>query len=409
MADSLYALLRNTALFELGFSFALGALSVALLALAAIPALSGRAFRLASARARLLAPLDEKTAEAERDALRAGHVIDASKLERLAAQAAEREGQARVEHGRESIRRVFIEKERDDLRTVVAGLRIDADLAARELSAAVANLGGAQVALADFSAQRDAAERRWADASRRMIAMEASAERDACMHAVLQTQNQALQLQIDDFQARLARSALALARREEELAGVARSRDELAQKSDELVAALDRRHREAERDAVKIAELASALARARASHEEALIDGARRLGEIAERDAALRLAASRHLEQLNAGRARELELAQISASDAAARAAADGALKVSRQAVVDLKGQIAQISKDAPDDAALRGAIASIGAQIETLTRLPAARKPRGGAAFRPQGASRPRRDEYAPQFCSLAIFRADP
>jgi chromosome segregation ATPase len=389
-------------LLELGFSFALGALSVALLALAAVPALSRRAFRLASARARLLAPLDEKAAEAERDALRAGYVVEASRLERLAAQAGEREGRAWVEQGRESIRRVFLEKERDGLRDAVAALRIEADSAARELHAANADLGGAQVVLADFSTQRDAAQRKWADASRRMIAMEASAERDRAQHAVLQTRNQALQLQIDDFQARLARAALASARREEELAAVARSRDELAQKSTGLVEALDRRQREAERDAVKIAELSSALARARASHEEALIDGARRLGEIAERDAALRAAASRHLEQVSAGRAREQELAQISASDAAARAAADGALKVSRQAVVDLKSQIAQMSKGAPDDATLREAIARIGAQMETLAQAPAARRPRGGAAFRSQGASRPRRDEPRPNLAPV-------
>jgi chromosome segregation ATPase len=382
---------------ELGFSFALGALSVALLALAAVPALTRRAFRLASARARLLAPLDEKAAEAERDALRAGHVVDASRLERLAGQAADREGQARVEHGRESIRRVFLERERDGLRDVVATLRGEAEEIVRELNATTANLGGAQIALAGLSDQRDAAERNWADASRRMIAMEASAERDRAQHAVLQTQNQALQLQIDDFQARLARAALALTRREDELASVARSRDELAHKSTGLVEALDRRHRESERDAVKIAELSSALTRARASHEEALIDGARRLGEIAERDAALRATAARHLEQISGSKAREQELAQASVSEAASRAAADGALKVSRQVIVDLKGQILQMSKGAPDDATLREAITRIGAQIEILSRAPTARKPRGAAAFRPQGVSRPRREEMRP------------
>ena len=310
--------------------------------------------------------------------------------------------QARVEQGRESIRRVFLEKQRDSLQDAVAALRTEADSAARELYAATADLGGAQVALVDFSAQRDAAERKWADASRRMIAMEASAERDRAQHAVLETQNQALRLQIDDFQARLARSALALSRREEELVSTARSRDELAQKSASLVEALDRRHREAERDAVKIAELSSALARARTSHEEAVIDGARRLGELAERDAALRAAAAKHFDQVSAGRAREQELAQISASEAAARAAADGALKVSRQAVVDLKSQIAQMSKSAPDDATLREAIARIGAQIETLARAPAARKPRGGAALRSQSASRPRREDLRPNLSPM-------
>ena len=378
---------------ELGFSFALGALSAALLALAAVPALTGRAFRLASARARLLAPLDEKGAEAERDALRAGHVVDASRLERLVALAAEREGQAKVEHGRESIRRVFLERERDGLRDVVGGLREEVDAVTGELRAVRADLGGAQIALTDFSAQRDSAERKWADASRRMIAMEASAERDRAQHAVLQTHNEALQFQIDDFQARLARSALTLVRREDELAAVARARDDLARGSNELVAALDLSHREVERDAVRIAELTVALARARAAHEEALIDGARRLGEIAERDAALRAAADRHTHHVNAGRAREQELAQFSAKEAAQRAAADGALKVSRQAVMDLKGQITQISKGAPDDATLRKAIAKFGAQIETLVRAPTSRKPRGGS-FRPQTTSRTRRDE---------------
>ena len=190
---------------ELAFSFALGALSVALLALAAIPALARRANRLAAARARLFAPLDEKGAQAERDALRAAHALDVSRHERAAMLACEREGAARVELGRESARLANVSRLRDALLAEVGALRAELAEISQSLQSARVEAGAAQVAMLDLSAQRQTAEAHWADARRRMIALEAAADRDRAHRAAVEMQAEGLRMKIDDLQAKLMR------------------------------------------------------------------------------------------------------------------------------------------------------------------------------------------------------------
>ena len=383
-------------MFELAFSFALGALSVALLALAAIPALARRANRLAAARARLFAPLDEKAALAERDALRASHAIDISRQERIIAQAAEREGVARAELGRESARLAALEKIREALLDDVGAQRDEIAQMAQSLAAAAVELGAAQVAMRDLSAQREGAEALWTDARRRMIALEAGADRDRAHRAALETQAEGLRMQIEDARGAHARTAGALARREEEMAALAQRHALAMQKGSMLVQALDAQTLDAQRAHARIDDLMGQLARAGAAQEEALSQAANRLGEIAERDLALKAMAARHLEFQIAARAREQELSQAAQDAAAARAAAEGALGVSRQNVAALRNQFAKTA-GGPDDGHLREAIARVGAQVERLARVPAARKPRGAAAFRPKIAPGGRRDDPAP------------
>ena len=381
---------------ELAFSFALGALSVALLALAAIPALARRANRLAAARARLFAPLDEKGAQAERDALRAAHSIDVSRHERAAALAAEREGAARVELGRESARLAGISKIRDALLGEVGALRAELADVAQSLQEARVEMGAAQGAMLDLSAQREAAESHWADARRRMISLEAAADRDRAHRAAVETQTEGLRMQIDDLRANLTRVRDTLARREAEFSALGLRHDKAMQKGGVLAQALDAKTLDADRAHARIEDLLGQLARANSEREGARSDAANRLGEIADLDRTIKSMAARHLEFQGAARAREQELSQAAQAAAAARAAAEGALGVSRQNVAALQSHFAS-SAGASHDAELRDAIARIGAQVERLARPPAQRKPRGGAAFRPSLVPGGRRDDPAP------------
>jgi len=334
--------------------------------------------------------------------MRASHAVDISRHERIIAQAAEREGAARAELGRESARLVAVEKVRESLLADVGAQRREIAQMAQSLAAAAAEMGAAQVAMLDLSAQREAAESLWTDARRRMIALEAAADRDRAHRAALETQAEGLRMQIEDAGAALARASGALARREEEIAALAQRHEQAMLQGSALVQALDAQTQETQRAHARIEGLLHQLAQANAAREEALSEAANRLGEIAEGELARKSMAARHLEFQNAARAREQELSQAAQDAAAARAAAEGALGVSRQTVATLQNQFAR-SAGGADDAQLREAIARIGAQVERLARVPAARKPRGAAAFRPKSAPGGRRDDPPPPVAARA------
>jgi hypothetical protein len=82
----------------------IGFLLAALLAVAAAPGITRRARRLAEARARLLAPLTEAQAIAERDALRAQHAVDQLRLEQRLSEVEDLAARRQIEIGRQSSR-----------------------------------------------------------------------------------------------------------------------------------------------------------------------------------------------------------------------------------------------------------------------------------------------------------------
>ena len=130
---------------------AVGFLAATLLALAAAPAVARRASRLAEARARLLAPLSEGQAIADRDALRAQHAIEIVRLERRLRAAEEAVAERKVEVGRQFVRLIALEE------TTANGA---GDLAAArwEANELRGELGAAQGVLADFDLLRRRAE-----------------------------------------------------------------------------------------------------------------------------------------------------------------------------------------------------------------------------------------------------------
>ena len=220
---------------------AVGFLIATLLALAAAPAVARRARRLAEARARLLAPLSEAQAIADRDALRAQHAIEIVRLERRLRAAEEAAATRKVEAGRQLVRLIALE----EAATTGVG---DLEAARREVNELRGQLGAVQNALADIDVHRDRVEARLEDSQ--TLAEERRGE-----IATLETRLAALEVRLADA---------------ERAAAVAAER--AAAEQDRLRAAL--------------ADAEARLARSEAAREEAVLENRRQLERLAERGGA---------------------------------------------------------------------------------------------------------------------------
>jgi hypothetical protein len=147
---------NETKLIEQAIFTAVGFLTATLLALAAAPAIARRARRLAEARARLLAPLSEAQAIADRDALRAQHSIDVVRLERRLRAAEEAVAARKIEVGRQLLRLLALEE------ATATGVG-DLEAARWEANELRGELGAVQSALADIDVQRHRVEARLDD------------------------------------------------------------------------------------------------------------------------------------------------------------------------------------------------------------------------------------------------------
>lgn len=176
----------------------LGALATALLALLALPAISRRAFRLAEARARLLAPLSETQARADRDALRARHAVDVALIERQAAKAQDAWSAAQIALGRQAT--AIVERDADlaDKSEQLAGQREELAARARELRDRDAEIAAREVAMFDLLNQRDAANLRLADAWARIEDYEARLDEGRMVQASLETRVALLEIELAD-------------------------------------------------------------------------------------------------------------------------------------------------------------------------------------------------------------------
>lgn len=145
----------------------LGALTMALIALLALPAVSRRAFRLAQAKARLSAPLSAAEAQAERDALRGRHAIDLTLAERRAAAAQESWAEAQIALGARAAEIVRRDAELADRSADIARLHETLAARAQDLEARDAEIAAREVAMHDLAGQRDAVERRREDEAAR--------------------------------------------------------------------------------------------------------------------------------------------------------------------------------------------------------------------------------------------------
>jgi chromosome segregation ATPase len=224
-------------LIEQAIFAAVGFLTATLLALAAAPAVARRARRLAEARARLLAPLSEAQAIADRDALRAQHAIEIVRLERRLRAAGEAVAARKVELGRQRARLVALE----EATTMGVG---DLEAARFEANALRGELGTAQSVLAELDAQRRRVEARLDDS-------ETLAEERRGEIAALATRLAALEIRLADAER-----------------------------------AAERAEAEHGRLRAALADAEARLARSEAAREEAVLENRRQLERVAERAAA---------------------------------------------------------------------------------------------------------------------------
>jgi chromosome segregation ATPase len=341
-------------LIEQAIFICIGFLVAALLALAAAPAITRRARRLAEARARLQAPLTEAQAIAERDALRAQHAVDQLRLEQRLRAVEEVAARRWIEIGRQATRLAALEE---------VGLEVVAqreELAAQEREACElrAQLGAVQLALRDATFQRDAAEAAFAGAEARRRDLETLADRNRVTVATLQTRLSTLEVQLADS-GRAAKST------EAEGARLAAALEERTSAADRLATDLDATTAQAAKVAADLAaararlgEAEAALSRSEAAREEALLESARQFARIAERDAALREAEA-------AGR----DFAERASRLAAANAIAEGALRAERAERTELQ-RIIDAMRARPAESSLGGGAASDQALRDAILRL---------------------------------------
>ncbi|THD44277.1 MAG: hypothetical protein E7774_10870 [Bradyrhizobium sp.] len=225
---------------------AVGFLAATLIALAAAPAVTRRARRLAATRARLLAPLSEAQAIADRDALRAQHALDIHRLDKRLAAAEQALASRRVEIGRQLTRIAILEES-------TAHHDGELDAAHREYQELHAALGATQMALTDLAAQRD----------RAIVARQEAEAYSAEVEMLFQSRradNATLETRIVALEARASDAVHA--------AAAAAARD--AAERENLAAAL--------------AEAEARLAYAENAREEAVLENRRQLSRLAERE-----------------------------------------------------------------------------------------------------------------------------
>ncbi len=147
-----WAILIEHALF-----FAIGFLAATLAAVAAAPLVSRRAMRLAVARARLRAPVTQKQAIADADALRARHAVEQARLERNLTLAEEVSAGLRVAVGRRAAEIIRLTSEIEDLKSELYDQSAKAETLARQQRDHRATIDASQLFLEDAFIQRDRA------------------------------------------------------------------------------------------------------------------------------------------------------------------------------------------------------------------------------------------------------------
>lgn len=253
---------------EQAIVFCIGFLTAALLAVAAAPAISRRARRLAEARARLQAPLTEAQAIAERDALRAQNAVEQFRLEQRLSAAEDTAARRWIDLGRQATRIVALEEAAGQRADEIAAQRAEVAACERDAHEARAELGAVQLALSDLTFQRDAAERDFGAARARQHELRNLADQHRATIAALQTRLASLEVRLADSEREAAAAAKA----------VQAEKARLAAELDDRAAAARAR----------LAETEALLSRSEAAREAALLENGRQLARLAERDAALR-------------------------------------------------------------------------------------------------------------------------
>jgi len=335
-------------LVEIALYFSVGFFTAALLAALVIPALSRRAMRLATARARILAPLSEAQARAERDMLRGQHALEIAGLQRKLAAAQWDRAVARVDQGRQVTRATKLDR--------LANSRVD-DLDSQALKivklsesveALQAEIGAREIALYEALRRADSASGALDGAQTRIGELETRVGHERTVNAALHSQLSVLEIEIADWRSRYGTTANG---------------------------AVD-----------PVADLHDRLQRSERAREAATLETSRQLKTLAEREAAHAQAATarddlaRRLAELEAqAKATETDLRRQVQTLSTSLAAAEGALSVQRAARHEREGGESRNRSVPAGDAELRAAIAELGRDVLRL-RDPARGGERVGA-----------------------------
>ena len=383
-----------------------------------MPVISRRAMRLAEARARLRAPITEKQAIAERDALRAEHAVEQVRLEHRLALAEDTSIGLRAAVGRQSVKIIALEADAEERKRVIFDQREEIDKGAsarRDLEVALA---ASQTALHDAFAQRDRAQIAEVAATARERELEAEASRSRARIAILVARVENLQGQLETLASSAKTAAERANRAAAELSGSLAEQSGLARELQErlheaigrdqsLTESLSRAEAELAESARRVADLESRLQLSERVREETLIENGRQLAALADQEAALKTALAKAAElssRLAAvgaeARAHENAASLRAQTLSTAHAAMEGSLQAARadrEALQRdneaLRARIAALGASvrgaphdaAPQDVALRESIERLGREVQ---RLFAAQESKGqddhGAGGRP-------------------------
>jgi chromosome segregation ATPase len=410
-------------LIEQALFFAIGFLVASLAAVIAVPVISRRAMRLAEARARLRAPITEKQAIAERDALRAVHAVEQARLERRLALAEDASIGLRTAVGQQSAKIIALEADAKEHKRVIFDQRAEIDKGAskgRDLKVALA---ASETALHDAFAQRDRAQTVEAAVASRQSELEAEASRDRARIAILAARVENLQGQLEGLTSstktaaeRANRTAAQLVSSLASESGLARELEErlleAMSRNQRLTESLSRADAEHEESVRRLADLESRLQLSERLREETLIENGRQLAALADQEAALKTALAETAE-LESGLAAVNAEARAHESAASLRAqilstahsAMEGSLQAARadretlqRENEALRARIAALGasvRDAPDDTRLRESIKRLGREVRRLFSAQKSigqddRGPEGRPPFNRQDADAP-------------------
>lgn len=191
--------------------FVAGLLVAGLAAMLVLPAFWRRALRLAARQARLQAPLSFSEAVAERDQLRAEQAVKQRRLERRIEDFEEAIASHRAELGREAKRVVALETLAGERHTEIGGLR--AELAAKlgEVLSLEGDLGASRIALHDLTVQVERATTEISALRDARLALEARADEQRTLIAVLETRAAGLEVRLADQAAAMTKTEAKLA------------------------------------------------------------------------------------------------------------------------------------------------------------------------------------------------------
>jgi hypothetical protein len=355
-------------LIEQAFFFAAGFLAASLVAVLGIPVISRRAMRLSRARVSLQAPVGERQAAAERDALRAQFAVERLELERRATRAERASVELRAGLGKYAVKLIELESGASGQGRTILDQASEIERLASERRDMEAELAASQIALHDAFSQRDRAAVIEAAATARRLELEAQASRDRARTAILTAREENLEGLIEELSHRAdkAESARAQLNRslEDERAKVraleVRLREAVA-RNDRLAERLSRGAVDHDESRRRLIEQESRIAASDQVREGTLLENGRLLAALADKDAALKDAQAKAAEfeaRLTAAgadaRASEKAASLHGETLSAAPAAMDGELREARADREALK----------PENDALRAKVAATGSSM---------------------------------------------